>query len=270
MTESDGYPHDKFTVALLEASMNGQASLVQLLLNAGANVDGTNASGFTALYAASQHGHLPTVNILLDAGADVNHATDYGFTSLHIASIHGHVEVIRRLLSVPGINKYAAENTDRCTALQAAAQEGHPAVVRCFMESIGTGDEEREACGRSLLIAVKRHHKEIIDVLLNAGVATDFADIDGFTPLQAAAGGGHLELVELFLGKGADVNHANNAGYTPLHAASLGGHVDVVKRLLAAGADATRRSREGYLAIDAAAQSGSEAVLQSLLDAMRK
>jgi ankyrin repeat protein len=72
---------------------------------------------------------------------------------------------------------------------------------------------------------------------------------DGFTALQAAAGGGHLEVVERLLAAGADVNAPAGQynGFTALQGAAEGWHIEVAERLLEAGAErvfwrGTRRS----------------------------
>ena len=57
---------------LIEAARNGQTEKVQALLESGADVDGKNNSGWTALIYAALLGHTDVVRTLLDAGADVN------------------------------------------------------------------------------------------------------------------------------------------------------------------------------------------------------
>ena len=55
---------------LMLASAKGQLGIVKTLLNAGANFDVKDNTGWTALRWASSAGHLEIVKILLDAGAD--------------------------------------------------------------------------------------------------------------------------------------------------------------------------------------------------------
>ena len=60
--------------ALLHAATNGSEECVTLLLKAGANVNKQAEDGCTALMAASQCGHDHCVNLLIQSGADVNKA----------------------------------------------------------------------------------------------------------------------------------------------------------------------------------------------------
>ena len=57
---------------LLATSAGGQDSLVQLLLDRGADVNGQGEQFGNALQAASAGGHEKLVQLLLDKGADVN------------------------------------------------------------------------------------------------------------------------------------------------------------------------------------------------------
>ena len=62
------------------------------------------------------------------------------------------------------------------------------------------------------------------------------SDLNGLTPLHAAATWGHVEVVKLLLdGEGssaADKEKKDHDGYTPLMVASANGHSDVVLALL--------------------------------------
>ena len=60
--------------ALQAASMNGYAGIVLELLDRNANVDapGANHGGRTALEGAAEHGRLDVVQILLNAGAQLS------------------------------------------------------------------------------------------------------------------------------------------------------------------------------------------------------
>ena len=74
---------------LIHAAMKGTSSMVKLLLEAGADVNGAEPpEQVTALMAAADNGHLKIVRLLLAAGADVNHATTSDITALWEA-VHG-------------------------------------------------------------------------------------------------------------------------------------------------------------------------------------
>jgi ankyrin repeat protein len=72
--------------ALRVSSIYGQTETVRLLLERGAEVDGNDTNGNTALHWASRHGHLETVRLLLERGADADGKNKNGNTAIHWAS----------------------------------------------------------------------------------------------------------------------------------------------------------------------------------------
>jgi len=68
--------------AVVAATIYGHTEIVQLLLQAGADVDDTDRRGYTALTYAILGGHIEIMQMLLEAGADVNARYGYGDTAL--------------------------------------------------------------------------------------------------------------------------------------------------------------------------------------------
>jgi len=56
------------------AAYFGIETIVQLLLEKGADVNAADQGGWTPLYQASRIGHIDVVKLLLEKGADVNAA----------------------------------------------------------------------------------------------------------------------------------------------------------------------------------------------------
>jgi ankyrin repeat protein len=78
----------KGATAVMVCARNGSVKCMQLLIDAGCNVNATMAGGggASALYVATQQGHRECVELLLRAGANVNAARDTGATPLYIAT----------------------------------------------------------------------------------------------------------------------------------------------------------------------------------------
>jgi ankyrin repeat protein len=57
---------------LAEATKQGDARMVKMLMDAGSGTEGANADGQTALMLAIKNGDLPIFQMLIDAGAKVN------------------------------------------------------------------------------------------------------------------------------------------------------------------------------------------------------
>ena len=69
--------------------------LARLLLDAGADPDGSEDGGFTALHSAAQSGDEPLVRLLLERGADPARVAADGRTPIDLAA----TDEVRRLLS---------------------------------------------------------------------------------------------------------------------------------------------------------------------------
>ena len=61
-------------------------------------IDARNLKGETPMYVAALHGHASVVEILLAAGADPNSKTNRSITALHKATMLGHSDVVDLLL----------------------------------------------------------------------------------------------------------------------------------------------------------------------------
>lgn len=83
--------------ALMRVDRN--ASVIQELIKAGARVDATDRDGNTALSLASYHGEAAIVQLLLQAGADPNlQKTSDGFTPLIRAARRERIHIVQILL----------------------------------------------------------------------------------------------------------------------------------------------------------------------------
>ncbi|XP_046405461.1 uncharacterized protein LOC124170643 isoform X2 [Ischnura elegans] len=80
--------------------------------------------GQTALMLSVSHGRLDMVQLLLEAGADVNIQDEDGSTALMCAAEHGHADIVRTLLAQPDCDT-TIEDNDGSTALNIAMEAGH-------------------------------------------------------------------------------------------------------------------------------------------------
>lgn len=68
---------------LMVAAAGGHKEIVDLFLARGANINAVDLWGFNALYLAALHAHVSIVQCLVEAGADIHHQNSQGSTVLH-------------------------------------------------------------------------------------------------------------------------------------------------------------------------------------------
>jgi uncharacterized protein len=119
---------DGFT-ALHLAAFFGQPAVAQILVDrdADVNAEADNSSHVNPLHSAVAGRDARCVQILLDAGADVDARQHGGWTPLMAAAEHGDVDIVRALLAVGAVPSLRSE--DGRSSLDIAEAEGHTVVL---------------------------------------------------------------------------------------------------------------------------------------------
>lgn len=223
------------------AAMMGQTKAAELLLKHGANINGKNRDGNTALHLAIFLGRAGTAELLVKNGAALNTKNDDGATPVDLLAVPWEMT---KLLTRPMGIQVEQEQVD---AGKAKIREMLGTDTKVGFEGEGVPTEKGvwEAASTGNLNLVKQ-------ALVN-GMDPDTKDPkSGGTLLATAALMGHTEIVSLLLEHGADINARSNDGGTALHAAAFLGRAETVKLLLNKGADTTLRHKMGGKAIDGA------------------
>lgn len=210
----------------------GDASRVKLLLASGAPVDVKTVEGRTPLYAAATLATgTATLRLLLEAGADVNAATLVGATPLFPA-VNASAEMTKLLLDAG-----ADPNRATLSGVTPLLFTRDAAVVRLLVER-GADVRARSKVGETALMDVAaRGDLEAARLLLARAVDVNAVDHRGYTALILASHyeGDAAELVRLLLAHGADIA-AVAEGETALSLAAKRGDSEVAKLLRAAAA----------------------------------
>ncbi|MCC3861105.1 ankyrin repeat domain-containing protein [Pseudemcibacter aquimaris] len=183
---------------LRQAAFNGDLAMVNVYLGIGADINGQDKTGISAMLAAANQGHVEIISALIDKGANINIQEGNGITPLYRAASQGHHEVVKLLLDNDA--DYKIPDKFGGTALGASTRYGH---------------------------------KEVVKTLLEHGVSVDDEiDTRGNTALLMAAFTGNADLVQLLLDNGADVYRKNNAGANAHDIATSKGFLGVDRNLL--------------------------------------
>ncbi len=155
--------------AVADAAMAKDAALVRQLLKSGADANGSQGDGMSALHWASLHGDAAMAEMLIVAGANVRATTRIGgFTALHLASQAGKAAVVAPL--VTGRAPVDARTATGATALMLAAGAGSAEIVRTLAEAGADLNLTETANGQSaLMFAASGGRTEAAAVLIARG-----------------------------------------------------------------------------------------------------
>lgn len=247
-------------------SGNCDMDTLDILLEAGANVNARGGLRCTALNAAVVYRAEEKLARLLDAGADPCITLDeFDLTALHSACEDAEisVDIIHKLLEAGAdVN---AVHTQLGTPLVVAADQSRIDIVRILLQAgadINTqGPGFRTALFRSAWIG----DLETLNCLVAAGADINICDdVDSMTALGAATQRGHLRIVQTLLQAGADTNAQDHSS---LVEAVQRGNIEILKCLLDAGADVNQPARDGITALEIAVNMGHSEIVQTLLQA---
>lgn len=118
---------------LIRASAKGDLTLVKKLVEEGADVNGTDASGRTALLEAAWGGFAEIVKFILSRGASVNCADSTGFTPLMRAVEEKHAAVVTLLIK-SGADVNTRGYVRGSTPLMLAAEKGDVKIIEALLD----------------------------------------------------------------------------------------------------------------------------------------
>ncbi|OCL15199.1 ankyrin, partial [Glonium stellatum] len=220
------------------AASAGEIRFVQLLLSRGAQITDS-----TLYFAAESNNEI--LQLLLDAGANVNGKTKFGNTALTRVIEREDPEQVAILLA-RGANLDGHSRYGTMTPLQEACYAGNMGIAETLLAAgalvnapAGEHDkyerQQRMFEGTALQAAAHCGHKELVQLLLDAGANPHEAvPRGGETPLVSAVKWKDAILVALLLDAGVDVNQrpVNSKEKTALHYALEWGNASIIEDLL--------------------------------------
>lgn len=225
------------TPALQLAVIQGRKAMVELLLGRGADVNGTDKSGDTALVGAIMYSRPEVARVLLDRGANPSAKNVSGQTPLHYACGKGDLELARAVIAkatdVDAVSTQRPANFGEIvgTPLIHAVRNSHLGIVMLLMERGANVKKEAPEGISPLRLAVEMGDAKMVEYLLDHG-----ADVRAPGLLVLSFRWEHEDVSNLLLKRGADVNSPDGQLGRPLHWA-IRKSVELTRTLLEAGAD---------------------------------
>ena len=271
--------------AFLRAAAEGQLHRVKHLLQLGVDLDFSDDAGFTALHHAATSGFEDVVDMLLEAGADVNRQSlDLG-TPLCLASLRGRENLVSLLLS-----KYRARvniaGRWTGTPLHCASWVGSIEVARLLLANAANKTSRnmvqleflQYACSIGPMVAipetpVPRFNNHLYQIL-------------ECQPIVLAADRGDHKLVQIFIEAGYNINATHRICWTRnpafetfeemsptvmydrctvLMGASWTGDTTTISQLIRAGASVNMQDSGGRFPLWLAAQAGNLSCVKLLV-----
>ena len=254
--------------ALLYAARQGCLECVKLLVGAHADVNLPDPEGVTPLIMAISNFHFDVGAFLVSRKANVNTWDWWGRTPLYEAV---------DLNTIPHGGRPDRPSLDDTTSVQMIkilldAGANPNAQLKLFppYRAVGPdrGADMMLTIGTTpLLRAAKAGDVEATRLLLEHGANPNLPNIQGVTPVMAAAGLGSNEIdtrgrfktqpdqvacIDLIVKAGGDVNAHDSRGQTALHGAALFGYDDVIKDLMAHNANINAKDSKGMTPLDSA------------------
>lgn len=153
---------------------------------------------------AAMQGDNAAVSELLQAGADVNGIQADGATALHWAAYHSDTALARELLEA-GANPSIA-NRNGSTPMWLAANQGDAGMIEILLDGGADANEELPLGRRPLMLAARSGSTDAVKVLLDHGAEPNLSENErGTTALMQAADQGHADVMSLLIDNGADV-----------------------------------------------------------------
>jgi len=258
---------------LIEAAEKGDLAGVKKALAEGANVNAGIDGSQAALMTAALGGHRSVVQALLDGGANPNlEAQHLGQTALSMAASGGHDEIIKLLLARgASINhrsgKYKPPYSG-VTALFIAALRNRVSTIELLVKSGADPNIENDDGLTPLMYAAAKGHIDALNALIRAGAPVDYVASTGVTALlSATAAHAEWQMTAYLASAGADPNARVGPGKdfpkefmgaTPLMLAALDTDPSSAFILLMAGADPGIKSPSGMTAAGNVAKKLSE------------
>jgi ankyrin repeat protein len=278
---------------IFEALRTGDIEAVKVLVEKSPQIlDSRDGDGMTPLHHAARDGNAVLIDYLIEKGAKTEIQNNQGKTPLHLAATFDRKDAVETLVKY-GAQLETRDPYGRTAFVLCARERGGVATAKVLLDA-GTDINARDKFDDTALgLGAWRGKREFVDLLLEKGAAVptpgekwgllvslsasmglpnlfvrltkdgpNLASVDAFknTLLHEGARGGAAEIVDALLKMGFDPAAPNSYGWTPLHHAALDGRRDAAQKLIERGAPLGARTIAGQSPWNVARERGMENV----------
>ncbi|KAF2117146.1 hypothetical protein BDV96DRAFT_644579 [Lophiotrema nucula] len=195
-------------------------------------LDHKDSLGFTPLHWAVRLNDTDAIDVLLEAGADVNVVCREGTSILSYASTHGFVPICQKLL------EHGADIHSRClmgrNALYYALCSGpakHELITFLLHSGANINNRDSESLMTCLMLSIQYQPFDITAILLKYGANIEEVDYSGNTAIFYSVIYNKPDTLHLLLDRGANPNHVNNTGGSLIHYATVYATIELMEIL---------------------------------------
>ena len=228
------------------------------------DIDAYPSDLYAPLWLAADSGNFEMVQILAEAGANLESKGGEYLTTPLGTSIHGgNLNLLRYLIS-KGAN-VNSRSTSGSTPASYAANQGNVEILSMLQEAGADLDDLAGPSNTTLLtIAAAANRLNIVDFLISQRVDLNRVDLDGLNAVYFAARDGYLDILQSLAKAGADLDMIyGKQQYSAVSVALVEGNMDAALYLIKNGANIDIQSAKGFTPSDIAAYYGHLSVLKS-------
>ena len=236
----DVNPKDKQdNTPLHEAAKFGHLHLCKFIVGC---IKESNPKGFmleiddherTPFHIAAKNGHLEICKFLIDNAIEKNPVFKQGATLLHDMASLPNLEACQ--LIIERIEDILPRDHDNDTPLHNAAYSQNSEMCKLIIDSLPDKNPIMNSInGKTLLHEMVKTDALLVpfQMILERANNKNPKDLEGKTPLHAAANWGNYDAFESIFEIIDDKNPKDSEGDTPLHIAAMEGHLQICKLII--------------------------------------
>jgi len=232
------------STALHFAARRGNDQITELLLgHAKVDVNAKDLSLMSPLHLACISGNADIVKMLLDKGADLRAKTNELMTPLHVSLFYGNTDVTALILrTVSQVGENVKEligegDSHRNTILHLAAGTNDPRTAEVCLQNGADIDARNSGNETPLHVATVKGNLQMVQLLVKKGACVSAKNAEHKTILHRAAVFNRDDIISFLLDNGVPVDTPDAHHITPFLDAVAAGQTKCAQLLLRRGAD---------------------------------